>query len=112
VLLTHPQQAIAFAGYAAGFSLYSQLRTSGSTPPICEPEETRSPSTTASLPRRLPPSTSCEPEPHSRTPGRRRLSADVVGEYEKATPIVQASCWSMLPPFPPATRTSPRSARS
>jgi hypothetical protein len=83
VLLTHPQQAIAFAGYAAGFALYAGIKDIWFHATNLRPEEDTVTIRNGFFTPPSPPSTSCEPGATFSNPkaggGYPRA---VVGEYE------------------------------
>ncbi len=83
VLLTHPQEAIAFAGYAAGFSLYSVVKDIWFHATNLRPEEDTVTIHNGFFTPPSPASTSCEPGATFSNPraggGYPRA---VVGEYE------------------------------
>lgn len=83
VLITHPQQAIAFAGYAAGFSLYSVVKDLWFRATSLRAEEDTLTIRNGFFTPPAPPSTSCEPGATFSNPraggGYPRI---VVGEYE------------------------------
>ena len=84
VLLTHPQQAIAFAGYAAGFTVYAGIKEIWFHVTKERPEEDAVTIHNGFFTPPSPPSTSCEPGATFSNPraGGSYPSA-VVGEYEK-----------------------------
>jgi hypothetical protein len=61
VLLTHPQEAVAFAGYAAGFTLYSGVKDMWFHATNWRPEEDAVTIHNGFFTPPSPPSTSCEP---------------------------------------------------
>lgn len=83
VLLTHPQQAIAFAGYAAGFALYAMGKDIWFHATNLRPEEDTVTIRNGFFTPPSPPSTSCEPGATFSNPraggGYPRA---VVGEFE------------------------------
>jgi len=84
VLLTHPQQAIAFAGYAAGFSMYSVVKDIWFHITSMRPEEDTVTIHNGFFTPPAPPSTSCEPGATFSNPkAGGAFPRTVVGEYEK-----------------------------
>lgn len=82
VLLTHPQEAIAFAGYAAGFALYSGIKDVWFHAINRRPEETVAIHNGFFTPP-SPPSTSCEPGATFSSPrAGGTYPRAVVGEYQ------------------------------
>lgn len=83
VLLTHPQQAIAFAGYAAGFSLYAAVKDIWYHVTSMRPEEDRVTIRNGFFTPPSPPSTSCEPGATFSNPrAGGGYPRTVVGEFE------------------------------
>jgi hypothetical protein len=83
VLLTHPQQAIAFAGYAAGFSLYSVIKGIWFDISNMRPEEDTVTVRNGFFTPPSPPSTSCEPGATFSNPkAGGGYPRTVVGEYQ------------------------------
>jgi len=83
VLLTHPQQAIAFAGYAAGFTVYSGFKDVWYRMTNRRPEEDTVAIHNGFFTPPSPPSTSCEPGATFSNPrAGGAFPRAVVGEYE------------------------------
>jgi hypothetical protein len=83
VLLTHPQEAIAFAGYAAGFSLYSVFKDIWFHATNMRPEEDTVTIHNGFFTPPSPASTSCEPGATFSNPrAGGGYPRTVVGEYE------------------------------
>jgi hypothetical protein len=83
VLLTHPQQAIAFAGYAAGFTVYSGFKDVWYHMTNRRPEEDTVAIHNGFFTPPSPPSTSCEPGATFSNPrAGGAFPRAVVGEYE------------------------------
>jgi hypothetical protein len=83
VLLTHPREAIAFAGYAAGFSLYSGVKDIWFRVTNMRPEEDTVTIHNGFFTPPSPPSTSCEPGATFSNPqAGGGYPRTVVGEYE------------------------------
>jgi hypothetical protein len=83
VLLTHPQQAIAFAGYAAGFSLYAGVKEIWYGITNLRPEEDTVTIHNGFFTPPAPPSTTCEPGATFSNPrAGGAYPRAVVGEYE------------------------------
>jgi hypothetical protein len=83
VLFTHPQEAVAFAGFSAGFSLYSAIKGVWFDATSLRPEEDTVTIRNGFFTPPSPPSTSCEPGAtfsNPRTSGT--YPRVVVGEYE------------------------------
>lgn len=84
VLLSHPQQAIAFAGYAAGFTIYSGMKSAWYRITNQRPEEDAITIRNGFFTPPSPPSTSCEPGATFSNPkAGGSFPRTVVGEYEK-----------------------------
>ena len=82
VLLTHPREAIAFAGYAAGFSLYSGVKDIWFRVTNMRPEEDTVTIHNGFFTPPSPPSTSCEPGATFSNPqAGGGYPRTVVGEY-------------------------------
>lgn len=83
VLLTHPQQAVAFAGYAAGFALYAVVKDIWFHATNLRPEEDTLDIHNGFFTPPSPPSTSCEPGATFSNPrAGGTFPRSVVGEYE------------------------------
>lgn len=83
LLLTHPQQAIAFAGYAAGFTLYSGVKDIWFHVTNRRLEEDAVTINNGFFTPPSPPSTSCEPGATFSNPGAGgTFPSAVVGEYQ------------------------------
>jgi len=83
VLLTHPQEAIAFAGYAAGFTLYSGFKDIWFHATNLRPEEDTVAIHNGFFTPPSPPSTSCEPGATFSNPGAGgAYPRTVVGQFE------------------------------
>ncbi len=83
MLLTHPQQAIAFAGYAAGFTLYAGVKDIWFHVTNRRPEEDAVTIHNGFFTPPSPPSTSCEPGATFSNPrAGGTFPSAVVGEYE------------------------------
>jgi hypothetical protein len=83
VLLTHPREAIAFAGYAAGFSAYSLLKDAWFYMTDMRPGEDEVAIHNGFFTPQAPPSTSCEPGATFSNPrAGGEYPRTVVGEYE------------------------------
>jgi hypothetical protein len=83
-LVTHPQQAIAFAGYAAGFSMYSALKSVWYHATNERREEDNITIRNGFFTPPSPPTTSCEPGATFSNPkAGGSFPRTVVGEYEK-----------------------------
>ena len=83
VLFTHPQQAIAFAGYAAGFSLYAVVKDVWYHVTTLRPEEDTVTIRNGFFTPPSPPSTSCEAGATFSNPGAGGgFPRTVVGEFE------------------------------
>jgi hypothetical protein len=83
VLLTHPQQAIAFAGYAVGFTLYSGIKDIWFHATNLRPEEDKVMIHNGFFTPPSPPSTSCAPGATFSNPrAGGTFPQAVVGEYE------------------------------
>jgi len=83
VLLTHPQQAIAFAGYAAGFSLYAGVKEIWYRITDLRPEEDTVTIHNGFFTPPAPASTTCEPGATFSNPrAGGAYPRAVVGEYE------------------------------
>lgn len=84
VLLSHPQQAIAFAGYAAGFTIYSAVKDAWFRIANERPDEDTITIRNGFFTPPSPPSTSCEPGATFSNPkAGGSFPRTVVGEYEK-----------------------------
>jgi hypothetical protein len=84
VLLTHPQQAIAFAGYAAGFTIYSAIKDFWFHVTNQRSDEDTITIRNGFFTPPAPPSTSCEPGATFSNPrAGGSFPRAVVGEYEK-----------------------------
>ena len=84
MLLSHPQQAIAFAGYAAGFTMYDGLKDVWYHLTSRRPEEDTVTIHNGFFTPPLPPRTSCEPGATFSDPNAGgSYPRAVVGEYEK-----------------------------
>jgi hypothetical protein len=83
VLLTHPQQAIAFAGYAAGFTMYSVVKDVWYRITSLRPLEDTLTIRNGFFTPPAPPSTSCEPGATFSNPAAGgSYPRTVVGEYQ------------------------------
>lgn len=83
VLLTRPQEAIAFAGYAAGFSLYAGIKSIWFHMTNMRPEEDTITVRNGFFTPPSPPSTSCEPGATFSNPqAGGGYPRTIVGEYE------------------------------
>jgi hypothetical protein len=83
ILLTHPREAIAFAGYAAGFSAYSLLKDAWFYMTDVRPGEDEVAIHNGFFTPQAPPSTSCEPGATFSNPrAGGEYPRTVVGEYE------------------------------
>jgi hypothetical protein len=83
VLLTHPQQAIAFSGYAAGFALYALGKDIWFHATSLRPEEDTVTIRNGFFTPPSPPSTSCEPGATFSNPrAGGGYPREVVGEFE------------------------------
>jgi hypothetical protein len=83
VLLTHPQESIAFAGYAAGFAMYSVVKDIWYHITDLRPEEDTLTIRNGFFTPPAPPSTSCEPGATFSNPrAGGAYPRTVVGEYE------------------------------
>jgi len=83
VLLTHPQESIAFAGYAAGFSLYSAVKDIWFHATNLRPEADTVTIRNGFFTPPAPPSTSCEPGATFSNPrAGGAYPRTVVGQYE------------------------------
>jgi hypothetical protein len=83
VLLTHPQQAIAFAGYAAGFTMYSVVKDIWYRITALRPLEDTLTIRNGFFTPPAPPSTSCEPGATFSDPtAGGSYPRTVVGEYQ------------------------------
>jgi len=83
VLLTHPQESIAFAGYAAGFSLYSGVKDIWFHITNMRPQEDTVTVRNGFFTPPAPPSTACEPGATFSNPrSGGAFPRTVVGEYE------------------------------
>ena len=84
VLLTHPQEAIAFAGYAAGFSLYAGIKDVWFHLTNMRPEEDTVSVHNGFFTPPAPPTKSCEPGATFSNPAAGgTFPRSVVEEYEK-----------------------------
>ena len=83
VLLTHPQESIAFAGYAAGFAMYSVVKDIWYRMTDLRPQEDTLTIRNGFFTPPAPPSTSCEPGATFSNPlAGGAYPRTVVGEYE------------------------------